>query len=50
MKQKISTTLMRNWHYIQSNGDPVSQAVEQGKDDAFIKAALSHTKGQITLK
>lgn len=50
MIQKITTTLIRNWHYIQSNGNPVSQAVEQGKDDAFIKAALAYTKGQISLK
>lgn len=50
IKMKASAILKQSWQYLKSNGDPIAQAREAGKEDAFIKAALKYTKGQITLK
>ena len=50
MRKKLAALMVQNWHYIKSNGNPVSQAIEQGKDDAFIKSALSYFNGKIQLK
>ncbi|HRG21195.1 MAG TPA: S41 family peptidase [Saprospiraceae bacterium] len=50
IKNKVAGILKQSWQYLKSNGDPIAQAKEAGKEDAFITAALKYTRGQVKLK
>ena len=50
IKNKVAGILKQSWQYLKSNGDPIAQAKEAGKEDAFVSAALKYTRGQVNLK
>ncbi|MBK8701357.1 MAG: S41 family peptidase [Saprospiraceae bacterium] len=50
MMRKAEKMLAENFLYLKNNGDAVAQAREEGRDDAFMRAALNYTSSAAILK